>query len=75
MTGKILPWLRDESNRAIVKMAAAGLSAVCAGIWAVWMFMAEPSGGGKSAPENVTATSGSIAAGNDAVGNTITNDP
>jgi hypothetical protein len=76
MTSRILAWLRREDNRAIVKMAAAGLSAVCAGIWAVYLFMAQPqkSGAEKDSSQSVTATSGSVAAGRDAVGNTINDD-
>jgi len=73
MLARTLIWLRDESNRAIVKLAAAGLSALCAGLWAVYVFTTEPRSSGHTQRQepDVRATTGSIAAGRDAVGNTI----
>lgn len=76
MLARTLIWLRDESNRAIVKLAAAGLSALCAGLWAVYVFTTEPGSTGQTQRHEpgVRATTGSIAAGRDAVGNTIEKD-
>lgn len=76
MLAKTLIWLRDESNRAIVKLVAAGLSALCAGLWAVYVFTTEPRSSANTQRQEpgVTATTGSIAAGRDAVGNTIKKD-
>jgi hypothetical protein len=61
-------WLRDDKNRDILKMTAAGLAALVAAGWAVVTFVVaqHPSGAG------VVAGPGGIAAGRDISGNTIT---
>jgi hypothetical protein len=60
-------WLKDNENRDVLKMTAAGLAAVVAAGWTVLTFVVDhhPSA-------NVMSGAGGIAAGHDISGNTIT---
>jgi hypothetical protein len=60
-------WLKDDKNRDVLKMTAAGLAAVVAAAWAVLTLVVDhhPS-------TSVTSGAGGMAAGHDISGNTIT---
>jgi hypothetical protein len=60
-------WLRDDKNREIIKMTAAGLAAIAAGSWAVLTFVAD-----RTPSATITAGTGGLAAGRDISNNTIT---
>jgi hypothetical protein len=60
-------WLKDEKNRDVLKMTAAGLAAVVTAAWAVLTFVVD-----HHPPASVTSGVGGIAAGHDISGNTIT---
>jgi hypothetical protein len=60
-------WLKDDKNRDILKMTAAGLAAIVAAAWGVLTFVVD-----HHPPTRVTSGAGGIAAGRDISGNTIT---
>jgi hypothetical protein len=63
----IWDWLRDDRNRDVVKMTAAGLAAVVAATWAMLTFVVD-----HHPPASITSGAGGIAAGHDISANTIT---
>ena len=60
-------WLKDDRNRDVVKMTAAGLAAVVAAAWAILTLVVD-----HHPRASITSGAGGIAAGHDISGNTIT---
>ena len=61
-------WIRNDANRDLVKMGAAGLAAIIAAVWAVLTFAVDHHA--KPTP-TISADHSSIAAGHDANNNII----
>jgi hypothetical protein len=68
MRRKTWSWLKRADNRDVVKMSAAALAALVAGTWALFTFVVD-----HEVPKGISASSGAVAAGRDASGNSIIN--
>ena len=64
MLGSIWQFLKDPANLAVLGSIGAGIAAIAAGAWAVFIFFAKKNEKGPSAP-SVKADHGSVAAGRD----------
>jgi hypothetical protein len=73
MLGKVWRFLSKDTNRQILSLIGAGIVAVIAALWAVFVYFVPPSKPA-SQPPSVTAKRGGVAIGGNVTGSNITVD-
>lgn len=71
MASRVLAFLRDESNRALLGWIGSGLVVLATGLWAVYVHFS-PAPEAKRPQTQIEAECGSVAIGGDVSGATIT---
>jgi hypothetical protein len=73
MASRVLAFLRDESNRALLGWIGGGLAVLATGLWAVFVhFYPLPEAKPGPPQKHIEADCGSVAIGGDVSGATIT---
>jgi hypothetical protein len=73
MRSRVLAFLRDESNRALLGWIGGGLVVLATGLWAVFVhFYPAPEAKPSPPQKQIEAECGSVAIGGDVSGATIT---
>jgi hypothetical protein len=73
MSSRILAFLRDEGNRALLGWIGGGIAAVIGALWTAFVYFHPASGEKPSPPQKqIEAECGSVAIGGDVSGATVT---